>query len=64
MRRWDPCFESQEEDEEEVDYVKSEMRSELSQILEHLRKSAIGRFLVRYRRLFVEVLHIYVMVGL
>ena len=30
----------------------------LSQILEHLRKSTIGRFLVRYRRLFVEVLHI------
>jgi len=64
VRRRDPCFESQEENEEEVDYVKSKMRSGLSQILEHLRKSTIGRFLVRYRRLFVEVLHIYVMVGL
>ena len=57
MRRRDPCFESQEEDEEEVDYVKSKMRSGLSQTLEHVRKSTIGRFLVRYRRLFVEVLH-------
>ena len=64
MRRRDPCFESQEENEEEVDNVKSKMRSGLSQALEHVRKSTIGRFLVRYRRLFVEVLHIYVMVGL
>jgi len=58
VRRRDQCFKSQEENEEEVDYVKSKMRSGLSQILEHLRKSAIGPFLVRYRRLFVEVLHI------
>ena len=49
---------SQEQNEEEVDYVKSKMRSGLSQIFEHLRKSTSGSVLVRYGRLFAEVLHI------
>jgi len=52
------CFASQEENEEEVDYVKSKMRSGLSQVLQHMMKSGIGTYLARYRRSFAEVLHI------
>ena len=33
VKRRYPCFESQEEDEEEVDYVESKMRAGLSQTL-------------------------------